>query len=175
LSTCASTLDKLAAWSPGTTVGGRTLGRNAKAGNGEITFDRRVAGAIEAFEFLRRHLRTDKVILVAESMGTLTAGSPGAAPARPSGGSGAWNANMAWAFRATCLRRTWTAGRPSRAWRCLTAATRWIGWWVLSLLAELAEGLLLRCLESSELYRKRLSVVLDHVSDAFGPPVRHGV
>jgi hypothetical protein len=81
----------------------------------EITLDRRVAGAIEALEFLGRHLRTDKVILVAESMGTLTAGSPGEAPARPTGG--AWNANMAWAFSATCLRRTWTAGCSSRAWR----------------------------------------------------------
>jgi hypothetical protein len=73
LSTCASTLDELAAWSPGTTAGaGTSQGRNAKAGNGEMTFDRRVAGAIEAFEFLRWHLRTDKVILLAESMGTLT-------------------------------------------------------------------------------------------------------
>jgi hypothetical protein len=117
LSTCASTLDERAAWSPGTTVEGRTLGRNAKAAAGDHPLDRRVADAIEAFEFLRGHLRTDKVILVAESMGTLTAGSPGEAPARPSGGSGAGNANMAWAFRATCLRRTWTAGCPSRAWR----------------------------------------------------------
>jgi hypothetical protein len=33
----------------------------------------------------------------------------------------------------------------------LTAATRRIGWWVLGLLAELAEGLLLRCLKSSAL------------------------
>jgi pimeloyl-ACP methyl ester carboxylesterase len=40
-----------------------------------MTFDRWVAGAIEAFEFLRGHLRTDKVLLLAESMGTLTAGS----------------------------------------------------------------------------------------------------
>jgi pimeloyl-ACP methyl ester carboxylesterase len=50
--------------------------------------------------FLRRHLRTDKVVLVAESMGTLTAGSlVKRRPDRPVG-SGAWNANMAWAFRA---------------------------------------------------------------------------
>jgi pimeloyl-ACP methyl ester carboxylesterase len=40
-----------------------------------MTFDRRVAGAIEAFEFLRGHLRTDKVILVAESMGSPAPGS----------------------------------------------------------------------------------------------------
>jgi pimeloyl-ACP methyl ester carboxylesterase len=33
------------------------------------------AGAIEVLEFLGRHLRTDKVVLVAESMGSLTAGS----------------------------------------------------------------------------------------------------
>jgi hypothetical protein len=75
LSTCASALDELAAWSPGTTAGaGTTQGRNAKAGNGEMTFDRRVADAIEVLEFLGRHLRTDKVILLAESMGTLTGG-----------------------------------------------------------------------------------------------------
>jgi hypothetical protein len=37
-----------------------------------MTFDRWVADAIEAFEFLGRHLRTEKVILVAESMATLT-------------------------------------------------------------------------------------------------------
>jgi hypothetical protein len=65
VSTCASTLNELAAWSPGTTAGaGTTLGRNAKAGNGEMTFDRRDTPT-----------RTDKVILLAESMGTLTAGS----------------------------------------------------------------------------------------------------
>jgi pimeloyl-ACP methyl ester carboxylesterase len=37
-----------------------------------MTFDRRVADAIEVVEFLRKHLRKDKVILLAESMGTLT-------------------------------------------------------------------------------------------------------
>ena len=35
----------------------------------EMTVDRRVAGAIEVLEFLGRHLRTDKVILPAESVG----------------------------------------------------------------------------------------------------------
>ena len=54
---------------------GKTLGRNGKAGSGEMTFDRRVADAIELVEFLREDLRTDKVVLVAESMGTLT-GTP---------------------------------------------------------------------------------------------------
>jgi pimeloyl-ACP methyl ester carboxylesterase len=51
---------------------GKTLGRNGKAGSGEMTFDRRVADAVELIEFLRRHLDTDKVIVLAESMGTLT-------------------------------------------------------------------------------------------------------
>jgi pimeloyl-ACP methyl ester carboxylesterase len=51
---------------------GKTLGRNGKAGSGEMTFRRRVADAIELVEFLRDYLRKDKVILLAESMGTLT-------------------------------------------------------------------------------------------------------
>lgn len=51
---------------------GKTLGRNGKAGSGPMTFDRRVTDAIELIEFLRRHLETDKVIVLAESMGTLT-------------------------------------------------------------------------------------------------------
>jgi pimeloyl-ACP methyl ester carboxylesterase len=50
---------------------GKTLGRNGKAGCGELTFDRMVADGIEVTEFLRRHLRKDKVILLAGSMGTL--------------------------------------------------------------------------------------------------------
>jgi pimeloyl-ACP methyl ester carboxylesterase len=51
---------------------GKTLHRNGKTGSGEMTFDRRVADAIEVIEFLRRHLGVDKVIVLAESMGTLT-------------------------------------------------------------------------------------------------------
>lgn len=51
---------------------GKTLGRTGKAGTGEMTFDRRVADAIEIIEYLRRYLNTDKVIVLAESMGTLT-------------------------------------------------------------------------------------------------------
>jgi pimeloyl-ACP methyl ester carboxylesterase len=51
---------------------GKTLGRNGKSGSGEMTFDRRVADAIELVEFLRNYLSKDKVILLAESMGTLT-------------------------------------------------------------------------------------------------------
>jgi pimeloyl-ACP methyl ester carboxylesterase len=54
---------------------GKTLRRNGKAGSGEMTFDCRVADAIEVTEFLRRYLSADKVILLAESMGTLT-GTP---------------------------------------------------------------------------------------------------
>jgi pimeloyl-ACP methyl ester carboxylesterase len=54
---------------------GKTLGRNGKAGSGEMTFDCRVADAIEVIEFLRRHLDKDKVVVLAESMGTLT-GTP---------------------------------------------------------------------------------------------------
>jgi pimeloyl-ACP methyl ester carboxylesterase len=51
---------------------GKTLRRNGKAGSGEMTFDCRVDDAVEVIEFLRRHLGVDKVILLAESMGTLT-------------------------------------------------------------------------------------------------------
>jgi pimeloyl-ACP methyl ester carboxylesterase len=51
---------------------GKTLGRNGKAGSGEMTFDRRVDDAIELIEFLRQHLGVDKVVVLAESMGTLT-------------------------------------------------------------------------------------------------------
>jgi pimeloyl-ACP methyl ester carboxylesterase len=49
----------------------KTLGRNGKAGSAEMTFECRVSDAIEVTEFLRNHLRKDKVILLAESMGTL--------------------------------------------------------------------------------------------------------
>jgi pimeloyl-ACP methyl ester carboxylesterase len=51
---------------------GKTLGRNGKAGSGQMTFERRVADAIELIAFLRQYLGTDKVIVLAESMGTLT-------------------------------------------------------------------------------------------------------
>jgi pimeloyl-ACP methyl ester carboxylesterase len=51
---------------------GKTLSRNGKTGSGEMTFDRRVADAIEVIEFLRQHLDKDKVVVLAESMGTLT-------------------------------------------------------------------------------------------------------
>jgi pimeloyl-ACP methyl ester carboxylesterase len=51
---------------------GKTLRRNGKAGSGEMTFDRRVDDAVELIEFLPQHLGVDKVIVLAESMGTLT-------------------------------------------------------------------------------------------------------
>jgi pimeloyl-ACP methyl ester carboxylesterase len=51
---------------------GKTLGRNGKAGSGEMTFARRVADAIEVIEFLRQYLSVEKVVVLAESMGTLT-------------------------------------------------------------------------------------------------------
>lgn len=50
---------------------GRTLGRNGKAGSGQMTFDRMVDDGIEVAEFLRGHLRKEKMILLAGSMGTL--------------------------------------------------------------------------------------------------------
>src|SRR5215216_6875412 len=59
---------------------GKTLRRNGKAGSGEMTFDCRVADAVELIEFLRAHLGVDKVVVLAESMGTLT-GLPLALPA----------------------------------------------------------------------------------------------
>jgi pimeloyl-ACP methyl ester carboxylesterase len=65
-----------------------------------MTFDRRVVDAIELIEFLRQHLGVDKVVMLAESMGTLT-GLPleriGPDPTRWN--LRAWNTNMAWAFR----------------------------------------------------------------------------
>jgi pimeloyl-ACP methyl ester carboxylesterase len=51
---------------------GKTLGRNGKAGSGPMTFDQRVADAVELIEFLRQDQGVDKVIVLAESMGTLT-------------------------------------------------------------------------------------------------------
>jgi pimeloyl-ACP methyl ester carboxylesterase len=126
---------------------GKTLGRTGKAGSGPMTFDQRVEDGIEVIEFLRRHLGVDKVIVLAESMGTLTGlplvkrrpdlvhalvatdlyvdmarnearkyqltlerlraagNAKGVAALERIGGEptrwdlGAWNTNMAWAFR----------------------------------------------------------------------------
>jgi pimeloyl-ACP methyl ester carboxylesterase len=51
---------------------GKTLRRTGKAHSGPMTFDQRVADAIEVVDFLRQRLDKDKVIVLAESMGTLT-------------------------------------------------------------------------------------------------------
>lgn len=51
---------------------GKTLRRNGKAGSGDMTFARRVSDAIELINYLRDYLQKDKVVLLAESMGTLT-------------------------------------------------------------------------------------------------------
>jgi pimeloyl-ACP methyl ester carboxylesterase len=51
---------------------GKTLGRTGKTGSGPMTFDQRVSDAVEVIEFLRRHLGVAKVLVLAESMGTLT-------------------------------------------------------------------------------------------------------
>lgn len=51
---------------------GKTLGRNGKPTQAEMTFARRVSDAIELSEFLCQYLHQEKLILLAESMGTLT-------------------------------------------------------------------------------------------------------
>jgi pimeloyl-ACP methyl ester carboxylesterase len=51
---------------------GKTLRRTGKAGSGPMTFEQRITDAIEVIEFLRRHLGVDRVVVLAESMGTLT-------------------------------------------------------------------------------------------------------
>ena len=51
---------------------GKTLGRNGRPSREEMTFDCRVSDAIELAENLRQYLAKDKLILLAESMGTLT-------------------------------------------------------------------------------------------------------
>jgi pimeloyl-ACP methyl ester carboxylesterase len=50
---------------------GKTLARNGKAGCGELTFGVMVDDAIEVAEFLRKHLRKDKLVVLAGSMGTM--------------------------------------------------------------------------------------------------------
>ena len=51
---------------------GKSRRRNGAPTPGEMTFDQRVDDAVELVQFLRRHLHTDTVVLLAESMGTLT-------------------------------------------------------------------------------------------------------
>jgi pimeloyl-ACP methyl ester carboxylesterase len=49
---------------------GKTLGRTGKGGTGELTMDRLIRDGIEVAEFVRARLRTDKVILLACSLGS---------------------------------------------------------------------------------------------------------
>jgi pimeloyl-ACP methyl ester carboxylesterase len=51
---------------------GKTLRRTGKAASGPMTFDQRVTDAIELIDLLRQELGVDKVVVLAESMGTLT-------------------------------------------------------------------------------------------------------
>jgi pimeloyl-ACP methyl ester carboxylesterase len=51
---------------------GKALRRNGKVGSGQMTFDQRVSDAVELIEFLGQYLGIDNVIVLAESMGTLT-------------------------------------------------------------------------------------------------------
>jgi pimeloyl-ACP methyl ester carboxylesterase len=50
---------------------GKTLGRNGKAGSGEIRFERMVEDGIEVAEFVRQYLGKDQLILMAGSMGNM--------------------------------------------------------------------------------------------------------
>ena len=50
---------------------GRTRGRNGKKGNDTWTFDRLADDGIDVVEWVRRHLRQDKVILVGHSQGSI--------------------------------------------------------------------------------------------------------
>jgi pimeloyl-ACP methyl ester carboxylesterase len=50
---------------------GRTLGRSRTPAPADLRFERFVDDGIEVAEFLRHHLRKDKIILMAGSMGTL--------------------------------------------------------------------------------------------------------
>jgi pimeloyl-ACP methyl ester carboxylesterase len=50
---------------------GKTLGRNGKAGCGKLTFDGMIDEAIEVTNFLRKLLNQDKIVLMADSMGTM--------------------------------------------------------------------------------------------------------
>jgi hypothetical protein len=148
LSTCASTLNELADQASGTTAGRQDPGPQRRGRQQEITLDRRGRRRHRGRRVPGRHLRTDRVVLVAESMGP-----------RPRG---------PWCSAGPTERWIWGLERehglgvqghlptPNLDRRLrfpgvalgLTAATRRMGWWVLSLLADLAEGLLLLCLES---------------------------
>jgi pimeloyl-ACP methyl ester carboxylesterase len=49
---------------------GKTLGRNGKAGSGELRYARMVEDAVELCEFLRTHLGQRRLVLLASSAGT---------------------------------------------------------------------------------------------------------
>jgi pimeloyl-ACP methyl ester carboxylesterase len=90
--------------------------------------------------FLRRHLRTDKVILVAESMGTLTAGS--LVKRRPDRAVDLGPGTQTWPGRSeppASAEPGPQAALPARGARS-TAATRWIGWWVFESAGRTGRG-----------------------------------
>ncbi len=49
---------------------GKTFGRNGAKGSGEVTLDRSIDDGVELADYLRRHLRKDKIILLGHSMGS---------------------------------------------------------------------------------------------------------
>jgi hypothetical protein len=156
--------------------GGHDPGRNAKAGNGEMTFDRRVAGAIEALEFLRRHMRTDKVILLAESMGTLTGGPwSGAGPTERwdlGPGTQIWSGRSEPAAYAEPGPQAALAARGARFYRS-DKVDRLVG---VESAGRTGRGFCCCCASSrANCRRKRLSVVLGDVSDAMVHFVVHAL
>jgi proline iminopeptidase len=50
---------------------GKTFGRNGKRGHGDMTLERMLADAIEVADYVRGLLKTDKVILLANSFGSV--------------------------------------------------------------------------------------------------------
>jgi pimeloyl-ACP methyl ester carboxylesterase len=52
---------------------GKTYGRNGEAGEGAMTIDRMTRDGLEVTQYLRAHLRKDKIIVVGHSWGTILA------------------------------------------------------------------------------------------------------
>ena len=50
---------------------GKTFGRNGRSGSGEMTLDRIAADGAELSEYLGKHLRVDKIVLLGHSMGSM--------------------------------------------------------------------------------------------------------
>jgi N-acetylglutamate synthase-like GNAT family acetyltransferase len=101
----------------GPSRGGQDPGPQRRGRRQKITVDRRVAGAIEALEFLAGTGAPARWSWW-PSRWAPDRGGLGEAPARPTGGI--WGpGTRTWPGRSepTCLRRTWTAGCPSRGWR----------------------------------------------------------